>query len=222
MRFKSNSQRKAVFANIFSKDNRFAETIYHVGKKGIPPNIEDLSRRDYGRDTGYFGTGMYGYKTKEPINYDEEGVEVEELTLEKPLKVGEWFHDYVRDVSRGAFYPEKKYDGYNFEDRARLLSTVLHESGVDVPVDEIMEEFRSDAEAIDSRKNIRGKEQAITRILKKRGYDGIIPESSVGNSCGFGCIKFLSDEELQEILKRKKDPGVVDKGVEWIPVEVEQ
>lgn len=218
MRFKSDSQRMAVMAK-FSASNRFAETIYHVGKKGIPPNVEDLSRRDFGRDTGYLGTGVYGYKTKDPINYRDD-IEVEELTLEKPLNVGMWFHDYVRDVSRGAFYPEKKYDGYGFEDRVRLLSSVLHESGVDVPVDEIKEEFLKDANDIDSRKNIRGKEQAITRILKKRGYDGIIPDSETGNYCGVGCIKYLSDEELQNVIKRKKDPNAEEDSLVFTPVEV--
>jgi hypothetical protein len=218
MRFSSDNQRRAVFANLFSASNRFAEKIYHVGKKGVPPNVEDLSRRDFGRDTGYLGTGVYGYKTKDPINYRDD-IEVEELTLEKPLNVGMWFHDYVRDVSRGAFYPEKKYDGYGFEDRARLLSSVLRESGVDVPVDEIKEEFLRDANDIDNRKNTRGREQAITRILKKRGYDGIIPDSQTGNYCGVGCIKYLSDEELQNVIKRKKDPNVEEDGLVFTPVD---
>jgi hypothetical protein len=207
-RFTSDSQRKACFANINRFSNRFSEKIYHVSRKGNADNSEDLTHRDFGRDTGYFGTGIYGYKSRETIDPDED-VSVKEVIIENPFIIDDRekslrLHDSIRDVHRSSFYPRSKKMHYDL--RAGILSNELNDLGIDVSEDEIKREFRKDAKDISNyfktgdRSFAAGKEQAITRILKKRGYDGLIPGEDLADHCGFGCVKYVDseDDEIQE------------------------
>jgi len=202
MKFKSDSQRKAAFFNMnrFSnvrRDKKFK--IFHVSREGEDKNQEDLARRDYGRDTGYFGTGIYGYKTKKPIE-EEDDLIVEEIVIDNPLIIdtrdkSKELHDSIRSVHRAAFYPDD--DDMKFETRIVQLSSSLRDLGVDVSPEEIKEEFLKDAEIVEGHfrkgKSAKGLEQAINRILKRRGYDGIVPCDEFADSGMYGCIKFKEE-----------------------------
>ena len=225
MKFTSDRQRRAVFSKI---DNRFAEKIYHVGRRGEHVNIEDLARRSLGRDSGYLGTGLYGYRTKAPIKYDEDVV-VDELELKKPLIVtgDKWktwnFHEDIKRVHQGAFNPENSESHFGWSPRE--LSKTLKDLGVDVPEEEIREEFLKDARIIENEpwSKKMGEEQAISRILKKRGYDGIILDSELGDHCGFGCVKFITEDNelVKRIIKEGRHKEVDSGGMEFIPIEVD-
>lgn len=145
------------------------------------------SRRS-GRDTGWFGTGFYGFANKDnagesPLTENRRMVEMEidkPFTIEGGFNEGLDIHDASRDIWR--LNPKtRKVEGRWSESSPQSIIDAFEVQGItDLTVDELIEAKKESKKL---------NKQPINIILEKRGFDGLIPPKSMDNST-YGAVKF--------------------------------
>lgn len=174
--------------------------------KKVHPADVNYNNNMFGRGTGYFGTGIYGYDTKEVADADAKHNEgyVREFEIVKPFK------------------PKTKYESQELHDESKALVNALAQKDAmrrnaisdatagrlaNIGITITPEEMRR---ALIQAKN--SGEQPINKVLRMKGYDGVIPSTEFQNR-SYGSVMFHDPAEdipldktpfSAEELERKK------------------
>ena len=185
-----------------------------------------------GRDSGYFGTGIYGFKTKKlaqknqtkPKDIEDDGMVwasqshrvLKSYVIEKPLILD-------KDQSKNLHYQSKKLNQayhsklneYDYDnDKKIILSARDKEWKRIVLADRLSEATGVDVTSDDVKKAIRKKkggwekeysqDQPITRLLKDKGYGGVIPHDDYQNF-GYGSVVHIDPEGIEPQPNTEKE-----------------
>lgn len=144
-----------------------------------------------GRDTGWFGAGIYGFDTKEAAQdyLKEYGIRaghpgyIREFEIEKPFKPSGKFES--EKIHRGS---KELYNALAYkmppEERERALDQAkwdLQMGGIRATDKELKTAFKKSKEL---------GTQPINELLKARGYTGIIPSKEFQNT-GYGSVAYM-------------------------------
>ena len=179
-------------------------------KKVYPADTQ--SNMSYGRDTGYFGTGIYGFKSKRLAKKNQvipskikdkwdahsQGARtIRSFNVEKPLildkEQSRILHDKSKTLNK-MYYGQYKY-GDNEKDRElsrMILASNLQGAGVrNVSEKDIKKAIRKN-----NKKGLSKQDQPITRLLKAKGYGGVIPHDDYQNF-GYGSVVHIDPEGIE-------------------------
>ena len=169
---------------------KFAQRIYpsdsqHKWRYNKEIGKDELVKFPYrhGRDTGWFGTGIYGFATREQAEgyLKEHGVHaghmgyVREFDIKNPLKMDNYRSGNLHKASQKMFRAKTDEDIKDVKEEFWF-------AGLDVTEKEIKNAKRYS--------KISG-EQPINYLLKKKGYTGVIPSDEYQNT-GYGSVMFAS------------------------------
>lgn len=208
----------------FPFDKKRHDKIYSVrpfkekfAKKIIPTDLDkdyiynektgELTQGRYrsmsGRGTGWFGSGVYGFATKEQAEqYLKSGGGghpgyIREFEVEKPFKPGSKSRK-LHDASKLLYHARNEKD-------LELAEMNLRESGINTNVEELKKTKRY---------AYRIGEQPINYLLRKKGYSGVIPSEEFQNTSYGSVMHVAKPEEISldvnkefsaEERKRKKE-----------------
>jgi hypothetical protein len=172
---------------------KFAKKIYpsDTDKKYGPEYNQGEMR---GRGTGWYGTGVYGFKTEEQAKeLLKQGIEkgnvpstfgyIRKFEIDKPYKTVSTFKsDALHEGSKKMYHHGTKNPSNDFMGGAKYE---FERAGISVTDEEIEEALKAN-----------DGEQPINKLLRKKGYDGVIPSNARQNT-SYGSVKFYSpDEEI--------------------------
>jgi hypothetical protein len=141
-----------------------------------------------GRGTGWFGSGIYGFATKEQAEAALKRAEespvgriygyVREFEIKKPLKLdSDWKSETLHTASKKMYHYGTKAPKNDFMGPAKWE---FERVGIKVTDKEIQDALKHTNAA-----------QPINRLLKKKGYDGVIPSTNYQNT-SYGSVKHYS------------------------------
>jgi len=141
------------------------------------------------RGTGWFGSGIYGFRTKkqaeEALARQKPGGAyygyIREFEIKKPFKPRTAHEsDILHTASKELYYFNLKKPGM-FSNKKWLKDRFKH-IGLDVSEDDILKA---------KKKSNRTGAQPINELLKLKGYDGVIPDDKY-QTFSYGSVKFAS------------------------------
>lgn len=238
-------------ANVFDckpHNKRKQDVIYSIQRKqGIIHPSE--KQKDYGRGTGHFGTGIYGFQSKEKaraVMKDKDyhyarsgGNVVAKIEIKKPLIIkgghdeGMEFHDAMRDIRR-----LKKITSGPMKGRVRIVSPYDSRTQTigDDPRRIIRQLEAQGVKGVTIKELVRAKKikeetgiSPANTVLGRRGFTGVIPPKELDN-LSYGAVKFKhkivpleeDHEDKSETLKALDEPTEAEEYAEPEIIEEEE
>jgi hypothetical protein len=142
---------------------------------------DDTEQMSYGRNTGYFGTGIYGFNTKQLAmkhiekdiptrdNYGSQGRRhIREFVVDNPLVLKN------KHKSEALFEASKMMNDARHGDKEKMWRAKyrLQEAGINATDEEIKQSVEEKSKTW--RDKTGNRDQPITRLLKRKGYGGVI------------------------------------------------
>jgi len=146
---------------------------------------DTTDRMSYGRDTGYFGTGIYGFNTKktalqfkekEHATKEDYGSQarrhIREFVVDKPLVLKKRYQsDQLFEASK--LMNQARTGDKEDQEKLWRAKYKLQEAGINASDEEIKRAVYAKRAKWSEKEG--NKDQPITMLLKEKGYGGVIP-----------------------------------------------